>query len=338
MFANNVFSNGAEMKISFKTAAVRNAEAVWYQNIGEISGKTVGIQLNAHNGWLKTDKAVSTTTLADEDSDEDTITVKGVTYTYWKPNTAYDVNDIRVIRSIIYRCTKAADALATDLQDKNVDLDEDPAKSYLKKWLKIGQLDTEVLATNSYLYFPYSENDKIELDININKSAANNNFIMSYEDGVPSKAYAYTTGAGGDKITHSGTIRIGSNDCDVYIYRLRYYAEALTTAQILQNFIADGATIDEKIDRYNRNCVYWDSTQERYFTSPSQTASLDPVKLAERMPDVKILMLETPTFTTGKKDFVQGSSLRCLHVKGGKVYESRGDEDNWFFYNGFHAG
>ena len=338
MFANNVFNNGAEMKITFKTAAVRNAEAVWYQNIGEISGKTVGIQLNAHNGWLKTDKAVSSTILADEDSDEDTITVKGITYTYWKTNTAYSVNDIRVIRNTIYRCTGAVDALATDLQDKNVDLDEDPAKSYLKKWLKIGQLDTEVLATNSYLYFPYSEEDKIELDININKSAANNNFIMSYEDGVPSKAYAYTTGAGGDKITHSGTIRIGSEDCDVYIYRLRYYAEALTTAQILQNFIADGATIDEKIDRYNRNCVYWDSTQERYFTSPSQTASLDPIKLAERMPDVKILMLETPTFTTGKKDFVQGSSLRCLHVKGGKVYESRGDEDNWFFYNGFHAG
>jgi hypothetical protein len=30
MFANNVFGNGAEMKNSFKTAAVRNAEAVWY--------------------------------------------------------------------------------------------------------------------------------------------------------------------------------------------------------------------------------------------------------------------------------------------------------------------
>jgi hypothetical protein len=342
MFSSNVFTNGAEMKISFKTAAVRNAEAVWYQNIGEISGKTVGIQLNAHNGWLKTDKAVSTTTLADEDSDEDTITVKGITYTYWKTNTAYSVDDIRVIRNTIYRCTGAVDALATDLQDKNVDLDEDPAKSYLKKWLKIGQLDTEVLATNSYLYFPYSENDKIELDININKSAANNNFIMSYEDGVPSKAYAYTTGAGGDKITHSGTIRIGSDDCDVYIYRLRYYTESLSTDKILLNFIADGADIDEKINRYNRNCIYWDPTQNDgaggYFTSPSQTAYLDPIKLAERMPDVKVLMLETPTFTTGKKDFVQGSTLRCLHASGGKIYESRGDADNWFFYNGFHAG
>ena len=62
------------------------------------------------------------------------------------------------------------------------------------KWLANGKIDTGVLATNSYLYMPYSEEDKIELDININKyvAAEKNNFIMSYEDGVPSKAYAYT--------------------------------------------------------------------------------------------------------------------------------------------------
>jgi hypothetical protein len=87
------------------------------------------------------------------------------------------------------------------------------------------------LATNSYLYFPYSENDKIELDININKSAANNNFIMSYEDGVPSKAYAYSHG---QKLYHvSGSeavITIGSDDCDTYIYRLRIYDNELTDA------------------------------------------------------------------------------------------------------------
>jgi len=49
-------------------------------------------------------------------------------------------------------------------------------------------------------------------------------------------------------------------------------------------------------------------------------------------------MLDTPRFTTGKKDFVKESTLRCIHAKGGKVYESRGDADNWFFQNGFHAG
>jgi len=109
MFANDVFGNGAEMKIVFKTSSVRNADAIWYQNTGEVSGKTVGIQLSAHSGWLKTDKAVNATTMADEDTDEDTITVKGITYTYWEPNTEYQLNDIRVIRKNIYRCINATD-------------------------------------------------------------------------------------------------------------------------------------------------------------------------------------------------------------------------------------
>jgi len=99
----------------------------------------------------------------------------------------------------------------------------------------MGKVETEILATNSYLYMPYSEEDKIELDININKydAAAKNNFIMSYEDGVPSKVYSYTYGSGGDGLYHDNTIRIGSNDCDVYIYRLRIYNQSLDTEDIL---------------------------------------------------------------------------------------------------------
>jgi len=165
---------------------------------------------------------------------------------------------------------------------------------------------------------------------------------MSYEDGVPSKVYAYSLGTGGDGLQHNNTIRIGSNNCDVYLYSLRIYNNALSTANILQNFIADGRDIDEKVARYNRNCIYWDPTQNEgeggYFPSPSLTATLDPIKLAEVMPDVKVLMLDTPIFTTSKKDFVMNSTLRCIHAEGGNVYVSRGDADNWFFTNGFHSG
>jgi len=343
MFAHDVFGNGAEMKVTFKTSAVRNAEAVWYKNVGEISGKTVGIQLSTHSGWLKTDKAVATTTSADEDEDEGTITVKGITYTYWQPNTAYNINDVRVIRNVIYRCINADDtSVDYDLQDKSIDLDSKPYKNYMKKWAKIGQLDTEIIATNSYLYFPYSEEDKIELDININKSNSGSDFIMSYEDGVPSKAYAYTTGAGGDKITHNETIRIGSDECDVYIYHLRYYVKSLSTDQILQNFIADGKDLNEKVERYDRNCIYWNpyinDGNGGYTLTKTSQSYLDPIKLAEKMPDVKVLMLDTDVFTTSKKDFVMNSTLRCVHAAGGNIYKSRGDEDNWLFINGFHAG
>lgn len=321
----NVFDNGAEIKVIFKTAAVRNADAVWFTNTGSYNDKTVGIQLGAHVGWLKTDKASNTSNEA-----ADTI------YDAWTENTVYQVGTIVRIDKTIYQCIESEGTnVPASLQD-----DEDAWDEYLKKWLKLGQIDTEVLSTNSYLYLPYSEKDKIELDININKyeSGSANNFIMSYEDGVPSKAYAYTYGVSGDGLTHTNGIRIGSPDCDVYIYHLRIYNKALGTSEILQNFIADGKNIDEKVSRYNKNCIYWDATQEKYFTSPSGTAVLDPIKLAEQLPDVKILMLDTPRFTTGKKDFVKNSTLRCIHAKGGKVYTSRGDADNWFFENGFHAG
>lgn len=339
MFATNgsgtnaVFDTGAELKVIFKTAAVRDANAVWLSNVGTLNNKNVGIQLGAHSGWLKTDKATDTDVSIEPD-ENGVITINNTSYNVWKPNTEYELNAIVVVDDTIYKCTEAHTS-GEEFDDGD--------------WQANGKLDTGVLATNSYLYFPYSEGDKIELDININKFNANKrtNFLMSYEDGVPSKAYSYTAGVSGDGLRHAAgfesTIRIGSPDCDVYIYRLRIYNNSLETDQILQNFIADGRDINEKIDRYNRNCIYWDSLQKRYFTSPSGDATLDPVKLAEKMPNVKILMLDTPVFTTGKKDFVGGptkgsSTLRCIHARGGKIYESRGDADNWFFQNGFHSG
>lgn len=317
--SNNVLTKGAEMKIIFKTEAVRNIEAVWFTSTGSLTGKTVGIQLGAHYGWLKTDKATDTATEADTSE-----------YDKWASGTLYNVDAVVLYKDTIYKCIAA---ITEDVAATN-------PKEATSNWLSMGKIDTEVLATNSYLYFPYSEQDKIELDININKynSEATTNFIMSYEDGVPSKAYAYEYGAAGDGLYHNNTIRIGSPDCDVYIYRLRIYDKALDTDDILQNFIADGQDITEKVKRYDRNCIYWDSTQDRYFTSPSANAHLDPIKLAEVMPDVKILMLDTPIFTTGKKNFVQNSSLRCIHAEGGNIYKSRGDADNWLFTNGFHSG
>ena len=326
---STVFDRGAEIKVIFKTKAVRNIDAIWLSNTGSLTEKTVGIQLGAHSGWLKTDKAAS--------SNQDAATSE---YPKWSADGTYQINDVVIYKDTIYKCIKTI-VDDPETEDDETKMNPKDASSF---WLSMGKVETEILATNSYLYMPYSEEDKIELDININKydAAAKNNFIMSYEDGVPSKVYSYTYGSGGDGLYHDNTIRIGSNDCDVYIYRLRIYNQSLDTEDILQNFIADGRDIGEKVARHDRNCIYWDSQQEQYFISASQTASLDPIKFAERVPNVKVLMLETPVFTTGKKNFVQNSTLRCIHAKGEEGveydYPSRGDADNWFFQGGFHAG
>jgi hypothetical protein len=143
---------------------------------------------------------------------------------------------------------------------------------------------------------------------------------MSYEDGVPSKAYPYNYSAGGDILYHvlnnESIIRIGSPDCDVHIYRFRIYNKSLGTNEILKNFIADGNTIEERIARYDRNSIYYspelNNGEGGYTPYKTGAATLDPYRLAERIPDVKVLMLDTPRFTTGKKDFVKGSTLRCI--------------------------
>lgn len=320
-----VYDTGMEMKIIFKTMAVRNVDAVWFSNVKTISNKPIGIQLEAHKGWLKTDKASNANVNAESNN-----------YTAWVENTVYDPGTLVLIKDTIYKCLVHHTSVEASLKKT----DEDAWDDYLKvNWLKIGIIETSIDSTNTYLYFPYSEEDKIELDINVNRYSVGNNFIMSYEDGVPSKAYPYNPNAGGDGLYHivgdEGTIRIGSPDCDVYIYKLRIYNKSLTTNEILQNFIADGQTVQEKLARYNRNCIYWDGS--KYLTKKSLTAVLDPIKLAERMPDVKILMLDAPTFTLNKKSYIKYSNLRCLQAEGGKVYPAT-DADNWYFMNGYHAG
>lgn len=270
IYTSSAFDKGAEMKVIFKVSAVRDASAVWFTNVGNPSSSNqmpIGIQLSAHQGWLK---------------------------------------------------TSAADAAE-----------------------KQAQREGTVASTNSYLYFPYSEEDKIELDISINRTGTGEDFIMSYEDGVPSKAYAYeTTEILYHEPGNESVIRIGSPDCDVYIYKFRVYDKGLGTSDILRNFIADGKTVTDKVNRYNRNSIYYDSTKpvgQQFTPYKTGSAVLDPEKLAEKMPDVKILMLEADTFTKDKNTFVN-SSLRCIHADGGTVYPSRGDEDNWLFRNGLHSG
>ena len=270
---NNPSRTGSEMKIIFMTENVQDADAVWFSNV-ETRSQTVdettvtvnmGIQMSAHNGWLKTNKA-----------------------------SDVDVSD--------------------------------------------GSSDT-VAATNTYLYMPYSEEDIIEMDINIDTIDLENEtstaFVMSYEDGVPSKAYVYDRS---DRFYQYDPqpITIGSTYCDVRIYRLKIYSTSLTSEGIMRNFIADSMDSTTMLARYDRNSIYYNQETGEY--SPYNTNGiLSPERLAPIVPNVKILMLETDHFTTSKKTFVK-SNLRCIHAPGGDVYP--GDEyyDNWYFENGWHSG
>lgn len=259
--------NGAEMKVIFMVENVQDANAVWMSNVettvNENTGATVnmGIQMSAHEGWLKTNNA----------SDSDT--------------------------------------------------------------------ESGVAATNTYLYMPYSEEDIIEMDINIDVLDRDDStakaFVMAYEDGVPSKAFVYDSSDRFYQYT-SQPLKIGSDYCDIRIYRLKIYSAALTTEDIMRNFIADSRDSTTMLARYDRNSIYYNSETGTY-TPYSGEGELTPERLAPIIPNVKVLMLETDHFTTSKKVFVK-SSLRCIHAPGGSLYP--GDEyyDNWYFENGWHSG
>lgn len=269
MFGGGLTSNpsiiGSEMKIIFMTEHVQDANATWLTNV-ETTTSTVngvnetvdmGIQMNVHEGWLKTNNALSS-----------------------------------------------------------------------------GETSTGVAATNTYLYMPYSEEDIIEMDINIDAinrdTSGSNAFVMAYEDGVPSKAFVYDSTDRFYQYTPQ-PITIGSDECDVRIYRLKCYSTSLTSENVMRNFIADAPDSDTMLGRYNRNCIYYNSETGEY-TPYSSEGALTPEGLAKACPDLKILKLDCPTFTKNKKTFIKNSTLECIHVNGDPIL------DNWKFINGYHSG
>ena len=184
--------------------------------------------------------------------------------------------------------------------------------------LQMNVHEAYVRSSADSLYIPYSEEDIIEFEFNIGKDSEIP-MVLSYEDGTPGRPMIYSS-------DHTFTqnepvpIVIGSEECDVRIYRMKAYNSSLTSSAILKNFIADARTATEMIARYKRNQIY------------DENNLLTPESAAAKCPDMRIIKLDTPHFTTSKKDFIKNSSLECVYTNGDPVL------DNWKFINGYSAG
>ena len=175
-----------------------------------------------------------------------------------------------------------------------------------------------IYSSNNSLYSPYCEEDIIEFEFNINKDT-DIPMVLTYEDGVGNRPMIYTTDASFMQTTPQ-PITIGSEDCDVHIYRMKAYSNSLSDSDILSNFIADARNAGEMVSRYNRNQIY------------DENGLLTPEILAEKCPDLRIIMVDAPWFTNDKSNKVSDTTVTMIYKNGDPVL------DNWTCTGAKHSG
>lgn len=185
--------------------------------------------------------------------------------------------------------------------------------------LEMNVHEAYVHASAGNLYLPYSEEDVIEFEFNINKDTDSIPMVMGYEDGVSTRPMVYTSSHNFTQ-TNPKVITLGSEYCDLHVYRMKVYNTSLTDRGILNNFIADAGDAQEMIDRYNRNQIYDENMQ------------LTPDILATKCPHLRIIKIEAPHFTNNKSDKVTGTTIQHIYKNGDAVL------DNWTAYNSQHSG
>lgn len=177
------------------------------------------------------------------------------------------------------------------------------------------------VSAGKYLHLPYSEEDIIEFEFNISKSNEAIPMVIGYEDGNSTCPLVYED-------SHSFTqntpqiITLGSDHCDLHIYRFKAYNTSLTDSGILNNFIADARNVEDMIDRFERNQIY------------DENMSLDPDVLAEKCPWLRIIKISAPHFTTGKKYPVNDTVIEYIYKDG----EKNGATSYWKAINAVHVG
>lgn len=158
------------------------------------------------------------------------------------------------------------------------------------------------------LRIPYCEEEKLEIDLNI-ESSKENRLATVWVGGVPSGVFAYPSTDSWAQGTPQPVV-IGSEDCDVWLYSLRLYGNSLTRQDILANYIADAGTTEAMLDRYERNDIY------------SSNGALSLSKLRDNNPDLRILHISASDMTTGKSHEVQCSV--DLDHKNGNGFSASG--------------
>ena len=153
---------------------------------------------------------------------------------------------------------------------------------------------------------PYCEDKKIEMDINI-EASNEDKLAVIWLRGVPSDAIVYASTDTWMQ-TAPQLVKIGSEDCDVWIYRIKMYKNSLTRFEILDNYIADCGNTEEMIKRYERNDIY------------NTDGSINLSDLMNANPSLRIIHIEAPEMTTSKDNEIHCDKVTLYYKNGGAEY------------------
>lgn len=248
-------------------------------------------------------------------------------------NSEYTVAGTGKEFKLVFKTTNVAQANTTwlqcvDVADKN-------------------SLGIRMEAQNAYidsslgtLEIPYVDDDIIEFDMNIvpitrfldngepNLSVKTIPMVITYEDGTPVQPKVITSASTNFKQDNPKPITIGSEYCDVHIYRMKVYERYLEDKEILTNFIADARSGVEMAKRYVRNDIYPIEDKQK----------ITPESVATACPDLKVYVLSAPYFTNDKGDKVANTTIKQLHNTGTRENPEWDIYENWTATGATHNG
>lgn len=175
--------------------------------------------------------------------------------------------------------------------------------------LRLNAHSADFIAGNS-IVCQYCEDRTVEFALNIDPTNAT---MKLWLEGTPAKGTTFLTGGTKTQFIQGApdAFTIGSNDCDVWVYRFKMYRNYLTDREILQNFIADAANVSEMLARFNRNDIY-------------DSNGISISKLMTAAPNLHILTIETAGFP-GDKGSAGNTDCKIVHQLGNGTAE-----DQWY--------
>lgn len=156
-----------------------------------------------------------------------------------------------------------------------------------ERGFKVASQYASLASEQSSISMQFKEDDRVRITFAVEPKALNR-LIYVYVDGVMCGAIQYPADDNFQQNPAVG-ITIGAESSGIDLYRVLLYTKGLTSAEVLDNYIAGRATLQQRLDAYNRNDVL--NTAEEIVVS----------KLPATLPYMVISCAELPQFKGDKK-------------------------------------